>query len=125
MHASLDPHSVTTEPPGLYATLAARARRASDAMLATLAGIGLIATLLLVVERPRWGVFALPLIAVGAFGLWGIAERELTDGDAAGRVAKYRRAIVVAQRLVAALGTVAMLATAFAVLGLFLGTIIS
>jgi hypothetical protein len=125
MQASLDPHPVSTEPPGLYAALAARARRSSDAMLASLAGVGVIATLLLVAVRPWWGVYALPLVALGAFGVWGIIDRELADRAAGGRATKYRRAFVAAQWLVVALGTIAVLVTAFAVLGLFLGTIIS
>lgn len=47
MIASLDKTSVSREPPSLFALLAVRARRASDAMLAALTAVGGVAVILL------------------------------------------------------------------------------
>jgi hypothetical protein len=124
MIASVDPNTVGTEPPSLYAMLAARARRASDAMLATLAGTGGVAAVALIAMRPAWWAFALPLVSAGAFGLWGILERETAERGAM-RSARYDRAIGVAQWVAVAVGTVCAIVTLFAVLGIMLGTIIS
>jgi hypothetical protein len=124
MIASVDPNGVGTEPPSLYAMLAGRARRASDAMLATLAGTGGVAAVALIAMRPAWWAFALPLVSAGAFGLWGILEREMAERGAM-RSARYDRAIGVAQWVAAAVGTVCAIVTVFAVLGILLGTIIS
>jgi hypothetical protein len=66
----------------------------------------------------------LPLVSAGAFGVWGILERETAE-RATPRSPGYDRAIGAAQWLAAAVGTVCAIITVFAVLGFFLGTIIS
>ncbi len=124
MIASVDPNTAGTEPPSLFAMLAGKARRAPDAMLASLAGVGGVSAVALIAMRPPWWAFALPLVSVGAFGVWGILERATAERETP-RSAGYDRAMGVAQWLAAAIGTVCTIVTVFAVLGFFLGTIIS
>ena len=124
MIASVDPDRVQTEPASLFAMLAGKARRSSDAMLASLAGVGGLSAVALIARRPAWWAFVLPLVSAGAFGVWGILERATAE-QATPRSPGYDRAIGAAQWLAAAIGTVCAIITVFAVLGFFLGTIIS
>jgi len=124
MIAAADPDSIGTEPPSLFAMLAVKARRASDGVLAALSATGGVAVIALVAMRPSWWAFALPLVSAGAFGLWGILERATAERGAP-RSAHYDRVINAAQWLAAAIGTACAIVTVFAVLGFFLGTIIS
>jgi hypothetical protein len=124
MIASADPNMVGTEPPSLFAILAGKARRAPDAVLAVLAAVGGLSAVALIAMRPAWWAFVLPLVSAGAFGVWGILERETAE-RATPRSPGYDRAIGAAQWLAAAVGTVCAIITVFAVLGFFLGTIIS
>ena len=124
MIASVDPNSAGTEPASLFAMLAARARRSSDAVLACLAGVGGLSAVALVAVRPAWWAFALPLVSAGAFGIWGILERATAEREMP-RCADYDRGVGAAQWIAAAIGTVCAIVTVFAVLGLFLGRIIS
>jgi hypothetical protein len=118
----LDPHA--TEPPGLFAILAVQARRASDLLLAALAGVGGVAAIALWAIRPSWWAFALPAVSAGAFGVWGILERATAERGA-GRSARYDRAVSATQWIVAAIGAVCAIVTSFAVLALFLGRFVS
>lgn len=124
MIASIDPSRIESEPPSLFAILAGKARRAPDAVLASLSGIGGIAAVALIAMRPAWWAFSLPLVSAGAFGSWGILERATAERGAP-RSASYDRAMSAAQWLAVAIGTVCAIVTVFAVLGVFLGTIIS
>ncbi|HEY2896532.1 MAG TPA: hypothetical protein VGJ12_05295 [Gemmatimonadaceae bacterium] len=124
MIASVDPNSVGTEPPSLFAMLAGKARRSSDAVLASLAGVGGLAAVALIAMRPAWWAFALPLVAAGAFGVWGILERATAERETP-RSTRYDHAMSAAQWLAAAIGTACAVVTMFAVLGLLLGRIIS
>ncbi|MDB4911358.1 MAG: hypothetical protein JWO39_2181 [Gemmatimonadetes bacterium] len=124
MIASADPNTVGSEPPSLFAVLAVRARRTSDGVLAALAAIGGVAAVALAAVRPGWWAFALPLVSAGAFGLWGILERETAERGAV-RSARYDRAMGAAQWVAVAIGTVCAIVTVFAVLGILLGRIIS
>jgi hypothetical protein len=124
MIASVDPNRVGSEPPSLYALLAGGARRAPDAVLASLAGVGGVAAVALIAMRPAWWAFVLPLVSAGAFGLWGILERVTAEREIP-RSASYDRAIGAAQWLAAAIGTACAIVTGFAVLGILLGRIIS
>jgi hypothetical protein len=89
-----------------------------------LAGVGSIAAVALIASRPTWWAFALPLVSAGAFGVWGILERATTERETP-RSAGYDRAVGAGQWIVAAIGTVCAIITVFAVLGLFLGRLIS
>ena len=124
MIGAADPDSPGTEAPSLFALLAVTARRAPDGLLASFAAIGSVAAIALVAMRPAWWAFALPLVSAGAFGLWGILERATAERGAP-RSARYDRAMNAAQWLAATIGTACAIVTVFAVLGFFLGTIIS
>ena len=124
MIASVDLDPRATEPPGLFAMLAVRARRAPDAVLATMAGIGGVSVIALAAVRPRWWMYALLPVAAGAFGLWGILERGISERGAL-RSTRYDLVVAAMQWLAVAIGTVAAIVTAFAALGIFLGRIIS
>jgi hypothetical protein len=124
MIASVDPSPVGSEPASLFAMLAGKGRRSSDAVLASFAGVGGLAALSLIAMRPAWWAFALPLVSAGAFGMWGILERATAERETP-RSAGYDRAIGTAQWIAAAIGTLCAIVTVFALLGLFLGRIIS
>jgi hypothetical protein len=124
MIASLDKHPVSGEPPSLFAMLAVQARKASDATLAAFAAVGGGAVVALIAVRPRWWMYALLPVVAGAFGWWGIFERGISERGA-NRSAHYDRVIAAMQWIAVAIGTVAAIVTAFAVLGIFLGRIIS
>jgi hypothetical protein len=108
--------------PGPYAALAERARRTSDGALTAAAAVGVLAVLGLVLWRPTWWTLVAPLVAVGAFGVWGTLERErvATEHDS-----PPARAIVVGQWAAVVVGTGALLVAAFRVLGALIGTVIS
>ena len=124
MIASLDKEPAAGEPPSLYAMLAVRARNASDASLAAFAAVGGVTIVALAAVRPRWWTYALLPVVAGAFGLWGILERGIAERGAA-RNERYARVVGVAQWLAVAIGTLAAIATAFAILGVLLGPFIS
>lgn len=124
MTPSLDDDSVSSEPQSLYATLATRARGASDAMLAALTAIGGLWTVALAATRPRWWMYALLPVVVGAFGMWGILERAIAERGAQ-RTARYERTMSAGQIVAIAVGSIAALVTAFAVLGFLMGPFIN
>lgn len=111
--------------PSLLAMVASRARRTSDGALAACAGAGLIALALLLAARPRWGALLIPFVALGAFGAWGIADRELSPRLA--RVPRPRAvaALVAARWIFAAIGTIAAIASAMWLMTVLLGPFIS
>jgi len=117
-------------PAGPYAVLAARARRASDGALAGAAAVGVLAAAAVAAWRPAWWALALPPVAVGAFGLWGILEREAAERRAgragrAGRADALGLALRAVQWLAVVVGTAAAGLAALAVLGALLGRVIS
>lgn len=124
MIASLDKNSVGAEPQGLYALLATRARSASDTMLAGLTAIGGLSLVALAAIRPRWWMYALLPIVVGAFGLWGILERSIVERGVK-RGMRYERILSVGQVIAIAIGSIAALVTAFAILGILIGPFIN
>ncbi|HEV7706462.1 MAG TPA: hypothetical protein VGO46_19350 [Gemmatimonadaceae bacterium] len=120
MIASVDLDPRATEPPGLFAMLAARARRASDGVLAALTGIGGVAAIALAAVRPSWWPFALPLVSVGAFGLWGMLERATAERGAE-RSARYDRVVSAAQWIAVAIGVLCAIVGALMALGVLIG----
>lgn len=112
--------SLSDDRPGPYAALAARARRSSDGALALATGVGCAYLAALVAWHPSWWSFIVAPVAIGAFGLWGIADRELAGSDAT-----RRRLLVAARALAAAIGTLAVLMSLFRILGALIGTVIS
>lgn len=63
--------------------LAQRARQATDRRLALDAAVGLVvAATLAVVRPPLWLPLAALAFSLGAFGVWGILDREASDAVA-------------------------------------------
>lgn len=109
----------------LFTALAARARRSSDTRLAADGAGGLIvAGGVAWLRPPGWLFFLEASVCVAAFGVWGIAARELeerVEGDAPAVHAALR-----AGRFGAAtVGVIAACAMILQVVGLTLGTWIS
>ena len=63
----------------VFALVAGLARRASDGQLVIAAAIGIIAAAVVGLVWPSWWFVALPLLAIGSFGVWGIAERTSSE----------------------------------------------
>lgn len=113
---------MVADPPAPPATLSEIlthvARRAKDGQLATMAVTGLAgaAIIALVLGRSGW-LAAAAALAVGAYGTWGIADRELNKlyaapGSPGGRVLAWRLARGVSA-VTATLAAVSTLGTMF------------
>ena len=115
--------------PDLLRAIAARARRSSDGALVACALAGLVALGgLLWMEGRGWGVL-LPLVAVGAYGSWGVLDRALDErvtlrGTGA-PPSLADRALSASRALVAVLGVAIGAGAMLALLGMLLGKIIS
>lgn len=110
---------------GLPEFLAARARRASDARLAADATGGfIVAMVALMVRFPGWHLVLAAASCFFAFGLWGIADRELGEraSSASPAVVTTFRVVLAVASLVGALAAAALL---MSLMGIALGTIIS
>lgn len=104
----------------LVAFLATRARGASDGRLAVHAGVGLVAAVVALLTRPPlWLPLVLLALALGAFGAWGIADRELGERQAAGRA---QRGLRLVRDAVAVAGALAAIAAALLLFFGALGT---
>lgn len=103
----------------LFELLTALLQRVSDGQLVAACATGLAGVAVILLIRPGWWRLALPLIVLGAFGAWGIAERE-RDARGARRVA----AALVRGVAILAAGTAAI-ATVLSVMSVALGTWIS
>jgi hypothetical protein len=66
----------------IFVLVARLARQASDGQLVIAASIGIVAAALVGLVRPDWWFIALPLLSVGCFGVWGIAERTVAERTA-------------------------------------------
>lgn len=105
---AMDSHSIGNGDQSLAALLAARARASSDRRLALHAGVGLVtAVALLITQPPVWPSLALVAVAVGAYGAWGIADREWGERGARGVAPRWLR---VARDGLATIGLVAAVA---------------
>jgi hypothetical protein len=109
--------------PSLAELLTSRARRASDLRLALDVAVGIVAVGVAAIWRPAgWLMLAAAGLCVGAFGAWGITDRELRERAEGTTVARSLR---VARRLAVALGTLAAVALLLTLCALALGTWIS
>lgn len=80
--------------------LAQRARNASDKRLVLDAAVGFVgAASLAVLRPPLWVPLSALAFCLGAFGVWGILDRETSDGASGGRRAR----LLTGARAVAAL----------------------
>jgi hypothetical protein len=112
------------EPPQLFELIAQRARRASDGVLVLCAGAGVIGSCALFIALPAWWTYALPVVTLGAFGFWGIAERELSSTNRARNGSGYRL-LRIAQMIAATVGAGAAIVSGLTVFRLIIGTWIS
>ena len=73
----LRPH--TDDGESVFALVAQLARRASDGQLVIAAVVGISAAAVVGLVRPSLWLVALPLLCIGSFGIWGIAERTASE----------------------------------------------
>ena len=110
----------------IFSVVAALARRATDGQLVLAAATGIASAALIGLARPTWWFLALPLLCVGSFGVWGIAERTTAE-----RVARLgpsfpgQRALAGVRAAAAAIGTLAGLLALLTLVARALGTWIS
>ena len=105
--------------------LAARARAASDGRLVVDVIAGCCVALGVAVWRPSGWITLLGVaVCLAAFGVWGIADRELRERAKEPGILAVR-ALSVVRVAAAALGALAGVTAIFATLGIALGTWIS
>ena len=63
----------------IFALVAQLARRASDGQLVIASVVGISAAAIVGLVRPSLWFVALPLLCIGSFGIWGIAERTASE----------------------------------------------
>ena len=104
--------------------LAARlARRASDGQLVVAAAAGILAASLVGFVRPDLWWVGLPLVCVGSFGVWGIAERTTSERTARlGPDFGGRRALTSIRLTAAVVGTLSGVMTLLVVVARMVGT---
>lgn len=104
--------------------LVARARHATDRRLATDVVVGLaVVTAAWYWHGPAWYLLLAAASSLVAFGVWGIADRELSEHEAAGR--PLRLSLRVLRVLAGVVGFAAAAFVVMAALGVALGKIIS
>ena len=107
----------------IFAVVAQLARRASDGQLVLAAAAGIAAAAIVGLVLPDWWFVALPLLCVGSFGVWGIAER-----TAAERLARLgpdfggRRALASVRMTAAVVGTLSGTLTLLVIVARMVGT---
>lgn len=110
---------------GLSEFLVARARHASDARLALDTSIGFtVGAVAAFWQFPSWYLVMSAACCFFAFGVWGIADRELGERaeSAPRRVLTFLRA---AQAVASVLGALAVATLLLSLMGIALGRIIS
>ena len=107
----------------IFALTAQLARRASDGQLVVAAAIGIAAAALVGLIRPDLWFLGLPLLCVGSFGVWGIAERTTVERTARlGADFGGRRALAGVRVSAAIIGTLCGTLTLLTVVARMIGT---
>ncbi len=107
----------------VFALAARLARRASDGQLVAAAAAGILAASLVGFVRPDLWWVGLPLVCVGSFGVWGIAERTATERTARlGPDFGGRRALTSIRLTAAVVGTLSGLMMLLVVVARMVGT---
>src|SRR5215213_7035765 len=107
----------------IFALVAQLARRATDGQLVLAAASGIATAAIVGLARPDWWFLALPLLSIGSFGIWGIAER--TSAERLARLGPEfggRRALASVRMTAAVVGTTAGTLTLLAVVARMVGT---
>ena len=121
-----EPDRSRDEGESIFSVVAGLARRATDGQLVLAAAAGIASAVLIGLVRPTWWFLALPLLCIGSFGVWGIAERTTAE-----RVARLgpsfpgQRALAGVRAAAAAIGTLAGLLALLTLVARALGTWIS
>jgi hypothetical protein len=110
------------ELPGLFPSLAAKARNLPTGSLVALSLCCWIAIALWTIPDGISPAIPAPVLAIGSFGLWGILER--VRANYPGLSASALVSIAVAQKFAAAIGALSVLMAIFALLGVVLGVFI-
>ena len=106
--------------------LVARARAASDGRLVADVLLGAATALGFAVWRPTgWLSIGGAALALAAFGLWGIVDREVRDRSATAASGRVPRLLRAARVMVSIAGICSAMVAVFAALGVALGTWIS
>jgi hypothetical protein len=107
----------------VFALVAQLARRASDGQLVVAAAIGIVAAVAVGLVRPDLWFLGLPLLCVGSFGAWGIAERTAAERTARlGPDFGGRRALTSVRLTAAVIGTLSGLLTILVIVARMVGT---
>ena len=107
----------------VFALAARLARRASDGQLVAAAAAGILAASLVGFVRPDLWWVGLPLVCVGSFGVWGIADRTATERTARlGPDFGGRRALTSIRLTAAVVGTLSGVITLLVVVARMVGT---
>jgi hypothetical protein len=110
----------------IFALIATLARRASDGQLVAAAAIGVASAVLIGLVVPSWWFLALPLLCLGSFGVWGIAERTAVERTARiGPAFTGHRALMGVRVTAAVVGTLAATLALLVIVAQALGTWIS
>jgi len=103
-----------------FLAAAQKARCSSDRALVAAELTGFTLAIGIVFWSPHAWIVALPAVALGALGLWGITDHMI---DARRRLIAPLRWILSAFRfLIATAGVLAILATGYAIVGVMMGT---
>ena len=110
----------------IFALVAKAARRASDGQLVMAAAAGIAGAAVIGLLAPSWWFAALPLLCIGSFGVWGIAERTAAEREENGGAEFAGRRTLAAIRVsAAAIGTLAAALAILWLAAMALGTWIS
>ncbi|MEO8193428.1 MAG: hypothetical protein ABI681_06225 [Gemmatimonadales bacterium] len=116
--------SLRHDPGNALTALGDRARSMSSANLVALELAGLAIALALYMWLPRRLAFALPFLALSAFGLWGVVEHVVEERGR--RMHRRARLLLRLFQLVFAVaGVVAAAATGYLIVGRLIGTVVS
>ena len=102
-----------------FLAAAKRARRSSDRALVTAELIGFTVAIGILFWSPKAWIVALPAVALGTLGLWGITDHMI---EARRRlIAPLRWILSTFRFLIATTGVVAVLGTVYAIVGILMG----
>jgi hypothetical protein len=107
----------------IFALVAQVARRATDGQLVIAAASGIATAAIVGLVRPGLWLLALPLLSVGSFGIWGIAER--TSAERMARMGPDfggRRALAGVRLTAAVIGTLSGTLALLAIVARMVGT---
>ena len=110
----------------IFALVARIARGATDGQLVLAAAAGIASAAIIGLVRPGWWFIALPLLCIGSFGIWGIAERTTVERRTRlGPAFPGQRALAGVRIAAALIGTLAATLALLAIVARTLGTWIS